>query len=501
MIRNPAPGDDATGRGTMPRREQRAAAASYPARTASALRDYAHAAGLTIAEEWAPNRHTAVAAREHARLASLAVAAGWALRHDPAIAARERAHPTGGPADPRGRRPATAGEVRRRRPAGPLALAALAALLGCGGSEPTPPEPPGGDGDPPAAIRLVEVAAGLASPVHLTSPPGDDRLFVVERPGRIRIIEDGELLPTPFLDIVSNVGSSGSEQGLLSVAFHPQYASNGFFYVNYTDRDGNTRVERYTVSAADPNRADPASAKLILGVDQPYSNHNGGLLLFGPDRMLYIGMGDGGAGGDPHGNGQNKGTLLGALLRIDVDGGDPYAIPPDNPYVGEPGARGEIWAIGLRNPWRFAFDPPTNRLYVADVGQNRYEEIDVVDARTPGLNYGWNIMEGAHCYPTGPCESEGLVLPVLEYTHDDGCSVTGGAVYRGDAIPGLVGHYFYADYCAGWIRSFRYEDGRVTDAREWPVGSVGNILSFGQDAAGELYVLSANGRVYRIEAD
>jgi glucose/arabinose dehydrogenase len=451
MIRKPAPGGDAASRDTMRRRKTRAAAAKHPTRAGDA-----------------PREHTL---------------------HD--------SHP----ADPRRRRPAAPGELYRRA-GGPLGLAGLAALtaLGCGGSEPMPPAPPGGNEDPPTAIRLVQVAAGLTSPVHLASPPGDDRLFVVERRGRIRIIEGGQLRSDPFLDITQDVGSDGSEQGLLSVAFHPQYASNGFFYVNYTDRNGDTRIERYTVSAADPNRANPASAKLVLGIDQPpYRNHNGGLLVFGPDGMLYAGMGDGGSAGDPFGNGQNKATLLGALLRIDVDRGDPYAIPPDNPYTDDPAARGEIWAIGLRNPWRFAFDPPTSRLYVADVGQNRYEEVNVVDARTPGLNYGWNIMEGVHCYPTEPCEPDGLVLPVLEYTHDDGCSVTGGAVYRGDAIPGLVGHYFYADYCAGWIRSFRYEDGRVTEAREWPVGSVGNILSFGQDAAGELYVLSSNGRVYRIE--
>ena len=396
---------------------------------------------------------------------------------------------------------------RRRRSHAPrsraLALALTLSALACGDSMIGPRTRPGnGNGNGgPQAVRLAEVASGLTSPVHLAAPPGDARLFVVEKPGRIRIIQNGDLLPTPFLDIASKVGSTRSERGLLSVAFHPDYASNRRFYVNYTDRSGNTRIEQYTASAADPNRADEASAKLILTVEQPYDNHNGGLLLFGPDGMLYIGMGDGGSGGDPLGHGQNKGTLLGALLRIDVDRGDPYAIPPDNPYVGEAGARGEIWALGLRNPWRFAFDPQTNRLYVADVGQNRYEEINVVDARAPGLNYGWNIMEGAHCYPGGSCNRDGLVLPVLEYTHDDGCSVTGGLVYRGSAIPSLVGHYLYADYCAGWIRSFRYDGAAATDERELVAGGAGNILSFGQDAAGEVYVLSSNGRVYRIEAE
>lgn len=377
---------------------------------------------------------------------------------------------------------------------------ALAATFGCGDGMTGPRKRPGNGNGEPQAVRLVEVATGLSNPVHLAAPPGDPRLFVVEQAGRIRIVQDGELLPTPFLDIVSKV-ASGGERGLLSVAFHPDYAANGYFFVNYTDRSGDTRIERYTVSAADPNRADPASAKPILHVEQPYANHNGGLVLFGPDGMLYIGMGDGGSAGDPHGHGQNEGTLLGALLRIDVDRGDPYAIPLGNPYVGEPGARGEIWAIGLRNPWRFAFDPPANRLYIADVGQSRYEEVNVVAADAPGLNYGWNIVEGAHCYPGGSCDQAGLVLPVLEYTHDDGCSITGGVVYRGKAIPSLVGHYLYADYCAGWIRSFRYDGAAAVDHRELFSGGAGRILSFGQDAAGEVYVLSSNGRVYRIEPE
>ncbi|MGH7664905.1 MAG: PQQ-dependent sugar dehydrogenase [Gemmatimonadaceae bacterium] len=348
-------------------------------------------------------------------------------------------------------------------------------------------------------LRLVEVASGLANPVHLTAPAGDPRLFIVEQEGRIRIVRDGSLLPTPFLDIESRV-RSGGERGLLSVAFHPDYASNGFLYVNYTDRDGDTRVERYSVTG-NADIADPASAKLLLTVDQPYGNHNGGLIVFGPDDMLYIGMGDGGSGGDPHGHGQNLGTLLGTMLRIDVDGGEPYAIPSDNPFRDRPGARAEIWAYGLRNPWRFAFDRGGERmLYIADVGQNRLEEINAVDAAAAGLNYGWNIMEGTSCYNAGSCEKAGLTLPVHEYDHSDGCSVTGGHVYRGSAAPSVVGHYFYSDYCEGWLRSFRLENGAVTEEREWNVGDVGNVLSFGEDSGGELHLLSSSGRVYRFAA-
>ena len=370
------------------------------------------------------------------------------------------------------------------------ALLALA-LLGCSGDG-TPTPPPSG-GEPTVAV----VVSGLDHPLYLTAPAGDARLFIVEQPGRIRIVRDGRLLEAPFLDLTDRV-SSGGERGLLSVAFHPRYAENGFFYVDYTDQSGDTRIERYRVSAADPDRADPSSRKPILFVEQPYANHNGGLLLFGPDGRLYVGMGDGGSAGDPHGNGQRRDTLLGKLLRLDVDGGDPYAVPADNPFIGEPGVRGEIWAYGLRNPWRFAFDEPEGTLYVADVGQNRWEEVNVVRAGEGGLDYGWNEMEGAHCFRADSCDRTGRVLPVLEYEHPDGCSITGGRVYRGRALPDLVGHYFYGDYCEGWVRSFRYADGRATQAREWAFGDLGNVLSFGADAEGELYILSANGRVYKL---
>lgn len=376
----------------------------------------------------------------------------------------------------------------------PRSLLCLLALAACDGSNPSDGEPPAGE----ARIRLAPVVtAGLASPVFLTSPAGDARLFVVEQPGRIRVVENGVLLPTPFLTIASL--STGGERGLLSMAFHPDYARNGYFYVNYTDPRGDTRVERYRVGA-DRNRADPASAQLVIGIAQPYSNHNGGLVAFGPDGKLYVGMGDGGGGGDPDENGQDPAELLGKLLRLDVDGAAPYAIPADNPFAGRGGGRAEIWATGMRNPWRFSWDRAANLLFVADVGQNRLEEVNVVPAGQGGLNYGWDVMEGSDCFEPGTgCDRTGLVLPATEYSHADGCSVTGGYVYRGQDLPALRGTYFYADYCAGWIRSFRYANGQATDARSWDLGGVGNVTSFGEDARGELYVL-AGGGVYKIVA-
>ncbi|MGH7564288.1 MAG: PQQ-dependent sugar dehydrogenase, partial [Gemmatimonadota bacterium] len=289
-----------------------------------------------------------------------------------------------------------------------LCTALLLALAACGGdgeaNEPTPPDDPDPIGEP----TLLEIANGLDFPVHLASPPGDERLFVVEKVGTIRVIREGEVLESPFLDI-QNLVSGANEQGLLSVAFHPDYATNGRFFVDYTNLDGDTRVVEYRVSA-DSDRADPAPVGTILSVDQPFANHNGGLLVFGPDGMLYVGLGDGGSRGDPQGNGQNTATLLGSLLRIDIDGGAPYAIPSDNPFAGQAGSRGEIWAYGLRNPWRYSFDRGTGDLYIADVGQNDLEEVNAEPGDEGGINYGWNLMEGTDCFRNDDCDQTGLTL-------------------------------------------------------------------------------------------
>jgi len=351
----------------------------------------------------------------------------------------------------------------------------------------------------PAAPSLAVVTSGLSSPLFLTAPPGDDRLFIVEKTGRIRIVKNGALLATPFLDIGSQV-SNGGEQGLLGLAFHPQYGQNGIFVVNYTDPNGDTRVSRFAVSA-NPDLADGGSEQLVLAVPQPFTNHNGGMLAFGPDGYLYIGLGDGGSGGDPQGNGQDRTTLLGSILRIDIDGSTPYAIPATNPYASSQTFRREIWAYGVRNPWRFSFDRTTGDLYTADVGQGAREEVDFQPASSAGgENYGWNIMEGSICFsPSSGCNQSGLTLPVLDYDHSQGCSITGGYVYRGSAIPALQGRYLYGDFCSGWVRSFRMQGGQAVERTEWPtLAPGGSILSFGEDSQGELYVLSGSGSVYRI---
>ncbi|WP_420447653.1 PQQ-dependent sugar dehydrogenase [Candidatus Palauibacter sp.] len=376
------------------------------------------------------------------------------------------------------------------------------ASWGCSdGTGPSPAPPPPPPPPEPVAFELTanEVLAGLSQPVFLAAPPGDQRLFVVEQVGRIRIANaDGQLLDDPFLDLSGRVGSA-PEGGLLTMAFHPRYADNGQVFVYYTDTGDDTVVERYTVSG-DPDRLDPGSAKRILALTQRRQNHNGGMLQFGPDGMLYIFLGDEGGAGDPFGNGQNLETLHGAILRIDVDGGDPYAIPDDNPFVGEEGARGEIWAIGVRNPWRSTFDFADNVLYVADVGQNEREEINAVPAGEAGVNYGWNTMEGSACYQSSGCDMSGLTLPVVEYVHDGSvCSVTGGYVYRGSQIPEIAGHYFYSDFCTGFLRSFRFDGGQATDERRWSVGSLGAVSSFGVDGSGELYVVDLTGSVARLE--
>jgi glucose/arabinose dehydrogenase len=330
---------------------------------------------------------------------------------------------------------------------------------------------------------LTVVGEGFSQPLFLTAPAGDPRLFVVEQTGAIRIIADGAVVPEPFLD-VSEIISCCGERGLLGLAFHPDYASNGRFFINYTDGGGDTQVVGYTVSG-DPSVADPNSASPMFSVEQPYRNHNGGWIGFGPDGLLYVGMGDGGSGGDPQGNGQNPDALLGKILRLDVDAG------------GAP----EIFASGVRNPWRNAFDG--NDFYIADVGQGVWEEINVVPIDYVGANLGWNVMEGPDCFGGGSCEQEGFVPPVHSYRHGPGCSVTGGYVYRASAIPAIEGHYFFADYCDGILQSLRYTaDAGVTDVTSYAdtFGKVGSVTSFGLDGQGELYLIVKEGRVLKFVA-
>jgi len=346
-------------------------------------------------------------------------------------------------------------------------------------------------------LTFETVATDLDNPVAVTHA-GDSRLFITLQPGRIVIHDGTRVLPTPFLDIQSLV-RFGGERGLLGLAFHPRYAENGFFFVNYTDLSGHTVVARYHVSS-DPNRADPATRKQILFVQQPFSNHNGGELQFGRDGYLYIGMGDGGSGGDPGNRAQNLTDLLGKMLRVDVDNGDPYAIPPSNPYVGTTAARPEIWASGLRNPWRFSFDRDNGDLWIADVGQGAWEEVNFQPGTSiGGENYGWRRMEGTHCFnPSTNCNNGTLVVPVIEYDHSAGaCSVTGGYVYRGSQHPRLKGLYLYGDFCSGRIwGATRSQAGEITihDLSD----TAFNISAFGQDSNGELYVADLGGAVYRI---
>jgi len=357
-------------------------------------------------------------------------------------------------------------------------------------------------------VTLVPFASGFDTPVAMAHA-GDSRLFVVEKAGTIHIVQsDGTVLGTPFLDITTLV-STGGEQGLLGLAFHPNYGSNGFFYVHYTDTAGDTQVSRYTVSG-DPNVANPLSAFPIFDEPQPFANHNGGGLAFGPDDYLYISLGDGGGACDPGDRSQDPTEVLGKLLRIDVDSGSPYAIPPTNPFAGSMTAREEIWVLGLRNPWRFSFDRLTGDMYIADVGQNRVEEIDFQPAASAGGgNYGWDCYEGnglsslppSNCSTTATCAPASMfTFPIHEYDHDSGCSVTGGYVYRGTASPVLDGHYFFTDFCSDEISSLTTPDNGMT----WTLNSFGALAgnfsptTFGEDSSGEVYVTGFSGVIYRI---
>ena len=353
----------------------------------------------------------------------------------------------------------------------------------------------------PDAVRWNIIASGLERPLGLVDArDGSGRLFIVEQAGLIRIWQAGELLPEPFLDLREQVACCG-EMGLLGLAFHPAYSQNGYFYVNYTyqrDRELYSRIARFQVSA-EANLADPQSELAVLEVQQPYENHNGGALAFGPDGYLYIALGDGGSGGDPLGNGQSLTTLLGKLLRIDVDGGEPYAIPASNPFAAGGGLL-EIWAYGLRNPWRFTFDPLTGDLYIGDVGQGDWEEIDFLPAGSPGgVNFGWNAYEGTHAYGGVLTEGGELVFPVAEYGHDVGNSVTGGVVYRGTLLSEWYGVYVYGDFGRGRVWGLvRQPDGAWQNGLLFETGSL--ISSFGQDASGEVYLVDYGGFLLRLES-
>jgi glucose/arabinose dehydrogenase len=348
--------------------------------------------------------------------------------------------------------------------------------------------------------QLVEVADGFSRPDFLThAGDGSGRIFVVEQDGRIWILKDSETLETPFLDVRDIISRDASERGLLGLAFHPDFEDNAQFFINYTDSQGDTVIARYLAATDDPDVAAPSSAEIILTIHQPFANHNGGDIAFGPDGYLYIGMGDGGSGGDPEDNGQNPEALLGKILRIDVNSGDPYGIPDDNPYADDPVNAKEIWALGVRNPWRFSFDRETGDLYIGDVGQNQYEEVNFQPADSKGgENYGWNIVEGFHNF-SGAAVPDGLTDPFFEYSHSDGCSVTGGYVYRGEALPDLQGVYLFGDYCSGTVWA-SYRDAEGAWQTDVFLQSGSQISSFGEDESGELYLVNHGGSVLRFEA-
>lgn len=375
-----------------------------------------------------------------------------------------------------------------------VGVVALAGLLACE-SGPTPPI---------GNIQVERVFPDLSfqEMTNLVQPDNtSDLIFVTEQIGVMYAFSAGSPQQADvFLDITDRVNRGGNEEGLLGLAFAPDYQENGYFYVYYSaDNPRRSVLSRFSLDEEDTDVADPQSEVIIMEIEQPYGNHNGGQLAFGPDGYLYIGLGDGGSAGDPHGNGQNLGTLLGSILRIDVSGlsgpGD-YEIPADNPFVDTAGAQKEIWAFGLRNPWRFSFDSETGLLWAGDVGQGTWEEIDII---AKGGNYGWNTMEGLHCFsPATDCDQSGLTLPIFEYDHSQGrCSVTGGYVYRGDEIPSLQGYYIYGDFCTGSIWALTYDGGVVTDNMLLTESGLA-ITSFGEDLAGNLYVLDREGGIYTL---
>jgi glucose/arabinose dehydrogenase len=360
---------------------------------------------------------------------------------------------------------------------------------------------------PVGALRLVPVDSGYDFPIFVAAPPGDrSRLFVVERGGAIHLRRDRERQGAPFLDLTSRTGGA-HEYGVYSIAFHPQYGLNRRVYAYYVDNDGRSRISRFLADGTG-DRADPSSEQVVLTQDQvPGAVLYGGMIGFGPDRKLYVALGDGVPGAGPASAAQDSGSFMGKMLRLDVDAAEPYAVPADNPYVARPGWRPEIWQLGLRNPWRWSFDRETGDLYIGDVGEDLLEEVDVLEAPVEGgNNFGWPFMEGDGCFePAAGCETAGLVTPRVQYPHGPtACSVTGGLVYRGGDFPGLRGTYLYSDFCGGWIRSFRLEGGAAVEAySEVPAplagGLTDNAVSFGADADGEIYVVYASGRIYRVE--
>lgn len=390
-------------------------------------------------------------------------------------------------------------------PPGEVVESPVATPTGAPTSEPSTASPTTASPSPAGSIddvqlRVEEVVTGLGAAVLLTSPPDDPRRFVVEQAGRVRLLQDGEL--STYLDLTDRV-TAGGERGLLGLAFHPEFASNGRLFVHYSGEGGDTVLAEYS---ADPGAgtADAASERVLLTVEQPASNHNGGTVAFGPDGMLWLGLGDGGAAGDRFGNGQDPGTLLGTLLRVDVDGEHPYAIPPDNPFADGEGGAPEVWGYGLRNPWRFTFHD--GQVLIGDVGQDAVEELDAAAVSEVGANFGWPVLEGPRCFQQEDCAPpEAYVPPAASYTHEEtgGCSVIAGEVYDGTAAPALRGHWFYTDLCAGFLRSIRVEHGEVVEERDWTeqVGRLDGPLSFGRDAAGELYVTTQDGRLLRLVAE
>ncbi len=357
-------------------------------------------------------------------------------------------------------------------------------------------------------LEATLVADGFARPADARAPIGDDRLFVVDQEGYVYVVRDGVTLDEPFLDLTDEVSFDNNEQGLVTIEFHPRFHENRRFYVFYTDLDGDARLVEFTASESNPDRADPDSSRLVIEVEQPHVWHQSGSLSFGPDGYLWMSLGDGGFIGDPNKNGQDPTNLLATIVRLDVDT-EPYAIPPDNPFVGvETDEMREVWAYGVRNPWRITVDPVSRLLYIPDVGQEGFEEIDVVSIdEGAGSNFGWSITEGTACYfkeePVDPtCDTTGITMPLLEYGRSGGCAVVGGPVYRGASIPELHGSYFYADYCGGWIRSLTTDGIAVRDLVDWSpdLGRLGNITSLATDGNGELIVTTISGQIFRLDA-